>query len=78
MPRRLEPHIEILPAAQREVWPQLRPAARLAFVLYGGTAVALHLGHRVSLETISAVPPAGSDLPRREASARARNPTSGR
>ena len=50
MPRRLEPHIEILPAAQREVWPQLRPAARLAFVLYGGTAVALHLGHRVSLD----------------------------
>ena len=50
MPRCFEPHDQILPAAQREVWPLLRPLPRLSFVLYGGTAVALHLGHRVSVD----------------------------
>jgi hypothetical protein len=49
MPTRFDPHIEVLPAAQREIWPQLGPAANLGFVLYGGTAVALHLGHRTSI-----------------------------
>ncbi len=48
--QRLEPKFSILPAAQREIWPQLVPAARLSFVLYGGTAVALQLGHRESLD----------------------------
>jgi hypothetical protein len=50
MPRRFEPNTAILPPAQREIWPHLAPAQRLSFVLYGGTAVALHLGHRVSLD----------------------------
>jgi Nucleotidyl transferase AbiEii toxin, Type IV TA system len=50
MPRCFEPHFDTLPAAQRELWPRLRPLAKLSFVLYGGTAVALHLGHRVSLD----------------------------
>jgi len=50
MPDPFEPRIEILPPAQREIWPQLAPAPDLSFVLYGGTAVALHLGHRVSLD----------------------------
>jgi hypothetical protein len=50
MPDLFEPRIEILPPAQKEVWPQLAPAADLSFVLYGGTAVALHLGHRVSID----------------------------
>lgn len=50
MPRRFEPKIAVLPQAQREIWPHLAPAARQSFVLYGGTAVALHLGHRVSLD----------------------------
>jgi hypothetical protein len=50
MPRCFEPRLEVLPGAQREVWPQLRPAAGLSFVLYGGTAIALCLGHRVSLD----------------------------
>jgi hypothetical protein len=47
---RLEAKTEILPAAQREIWPQLAPTRSLSFVLYGGTAVALHLGHRASID----------------------------
>jgi hypothetical protein len=50
MQRRIEPKISILPAPQREIWPELAPAANLGFVLYGGTAIALHLGHRESLD----------------------------
>jgi hypothetical protein len=50
MPGPLEPRIETLPPAQKEIWPQLAPAPGLSFVLYGGTAVALHLGHRVSID----------------------------
>lgn len=45
-----EPHVDILPAAQRRLWPQLRHAAGLGFVLYGGTAVGLRLGHRPSVD----------------------------
>lgn len=40
----------ILPPAQQRIWPELRGAATLGFVLYGGTAVALRLGHRVSVD----------------------------
>src|SRR3978361_949588 len=50
MPDPFEPRIEILPLAQKEIWPQLAPAPGLSFVLYGGTAVALHLGHRISVD----------------------------
>jgi hypothetical protein len=50
MPQRLEPKFSILPAAQREIWSSLAAATRLNFVLYGGTAIALHLGHRESLD----------------------------
>ena len=50
MSNRFDPRIDILPAPQREIWPQLAPAANLSFVLYGGTAVALHLGHRISID----------------------------
>ena len=46
MPQRLEPKLSVLPAAQREIWNSLASAPNLNFVLYGGTAVALHLGHR--------------------------------
>jgi hypothetical protein len=38
------------PKAQREIWASLSPAPRLAFVLYRGTAIALHLGHRASVD----------------------------
>lgn len=50
MPDSFEPKTEILPKAQQEIWPLLTPAPGLSFVLYGGTAVALHLGHRVSVD----------------------------
>jgi hypothetical protein len=44
------PHREILPPAQRQIWPDLAALAPLGFVLYGGTAVALRLGHRQSVD----------------------------
>jgi hypothetical protein len=50
MPPRLKPRLDILPAAQREIWSGLAPARGLNLVLYGGTAIALHLGHRESLD----------------------------
>lgn len=45
-----EPHWEALPATQRELWPQLAGSIDLGLVLYGGTAVALRLGHRNSID----------------------------
>jgi Nucleotidyl transferase AbiEii toxin, Type IV TA system len=50
MPETFEPKTGMLPAAQQELWPSLAPAPRLSYVLYGGTAVALYLGHRVSVD----------------------------
>lgn len=50
MPERFDSKLGILPKAQQELLPMLAPAAALSFVLYGGTAVALHLGHRVSVD----------------------------
>jgi Nucleotidyl transferase AbiEii toxin, Type IV TA system len=50
MPQRLDPRLDILPAAQQEIWTSLAPAPHLGFVLYGGTAIALQLGHRESLD----------------------------
>jgi len=50
MSDQFDPRTDILPTAQREIWPQLAPASNLSFVLYGGTAVALHLGHRTSVD----------------------------
>lgn len=45
----MRPRLDILPAAQRRLWPALAPFAK-DFVLYGGTAAALHLGHRRSVD----------------------------
>lgn len=45
----LRPHLEILPSAQQRLWPELAEIPK-HFVLYGGTAVALRLGHRASLD----------------------------
>jgi hypothetical protein len=50
MPPGLDAKLGILPAAQQEIWSSLAPAPGLDFVLYGGTAIALHLGHRESLD----------------------------
>jgi hypothetical protein len=46
----LTPRFDILPAAQKSLWPKLSPCKDLGFVLYGGTAIALHLGHRSSVD----------------------------
>jgi hypothetical protein len=43
------PHLEILPAPQRALWNELSEVSR-EFVLYGGTALALHLAHRQSAD----------------------------
>jgi hypothetical protein len=45
----LELRLDILPAAQRRLWTELS-AVPTEFVLYGGTALALHLGHRDSVD----------------------------
>jgi hypothetical protein len=50
MPERFDHHFEILPAAQQDIWPLLARAPAQRLVLYGGTAVALHLGHRTSVD----------------------------
>jgi hypothetical protein len=47
---RFEPHWEVLPAEQKEIWPFLAPSVDLGLVLYGGTAAALRLGHRISID----------------------------
>ena len=41
------PRLDILPASQRALWRELA-AIPPDFVLYGGTALALRLGHRTS------------------------------
>ena len=43
------PRLESLPEEQRALWPALAGVPR-SFVLYGGTAIALRLGHRVSVD----------------------------
>jgi hypothetical protein len=44
-----EPRLDILPDVQRAVWPRLSLLPMDA-VLYGGTAIALRLAHRVSVD----------------------------
>jgi hypothetical protein len=48
--RTFTPRLDILPPEQRKLWLALGPATRLGFVLYGGTAIALRLGHRPSVD----------------------------
>lgn len=50
MPISFDPRTDVLPQAQQEIWRHLAPAKDLDFVLYGGTAVALYLGHRASID----------------------------
>jgi len=45
-----KPCMTILPLAQQRLWSALRPAPALGLVLYGGTAIALRLGHRPSVD----------------------------
>lgn len=44
------PRLDALPLVQRTLWPRLQPVRLAGFVLYGGTAIALRLGHRVSVD----------------------------
>jgi hypothetical protein len=43
------PRLDILPDAQLRLWPELGGTPR-DFTLYGGTAIALRLGHRQSID----------------------------
>lgn len=47
--KEFSPRTDILPAAQLRLWRELS-AIPDEFVLYGGTAIALHLGHRTSVD----------------------------
>jgi hypothetical protein len=47
MAKTFRPRLDVLPPAQRRLWDELGHLPEL-FVLYGGTALALHLGHRQS------------------------------
>lgn len=47
--RQWMPNLAILPKGQQQLWPRLSPTPK-HFVLYGGTALALRLGHRDSID----------------------------
>ncbi len=47
---KIRPHREILPPAQCLLWNDLRLITKMGFTLYGGTAIALRLGHRQSVD----------------------------
>jgi len=49
LPSHFVPRLDVLPTPQRRLWGEL-VAIPSAFVLYGGTALALQLGHRQSLD----------------------------
>jgi hypothetical protein len=46
---KFHPQLDVLPAPQRRLWSEL-VAVPAEFTLYGGTAIALHLGHRHSID----------------------------
>jgi hypothetical protein len=48
-PTMLTPRLDILPSAQKQLWAELN-ATPEHFALYGGTALALRLGHRISVD----------------------------
>jgi hypothetical protein len=49
MPNVFKPRLDILPASQQRLWPELAQTPD-HFTLYGGTAIALRLGHRPSVD----------------------------
>lgn len=49
MPPFFTPNLRILPEGQLELWPLLA-AVPACFTLYGGTALAVQLGHRQSVD----------------------------
>jgi hypothetical protein len=44
------PRLEVLPSAQAALWGELSGEIPASFTLYGGTALALQLGHRQSID----------------------------
>ena len=50
MTRKFKPSMDILPPAQKRLWSELSNAPNLGFTLYGGTAIALRLGQRDSVD----------------------------
>ncbi len=50
MTGKFKPCMDILPPSQKRLWPELKNAPNLGFTLYGGTAIALRLGHRDSVD----------------------------
>lgn len=49
MTQSFSPCLDILPPPQRRLWQELAEVPR-EFILYGGTAIALYLGHRPSVD----------------------------
>ncbi|HEX2842163.1 nucleotidyl transferase AbiEii/AbiGii toxin family protein [Hyphomicrobium sp.] len=49
MSQTFTPRLDILPKPQQRLWPELSQLSA-SFTLYGGTAIALQLGHRVSVD----------------------------
>lgn len=49
MSSQFTPKLEILPEPQKRIWPELSEIPE-SFILFGGTAIALHLGHRQSVD----------------------------
>jgi hypothetical protein len=43
-------YYNILTKIQQDFLPNFKPATEIGFVLYGGTAIAMHLGHRHSVD----------------------------
>ncbi len=50
MTGRFKPRMDVLPPDQKRLWPELIHIPNLGFTLYGGTAIALRLGHRHSVD----------------------------
>src|ERR1700751_5050179 len=49
MPNVFGPRLDILPVSQQRLWPDLAQTPA-HFTLYGGTAIALRMGHRQSVD----------------------------
>jgi Nucleotidyl transferase AbiEii toxin, Type IV TA system len=45
-----EAKLDILPPAQIKLWPELSFTVPLGFTLFGGTAIAVQIGHRISVD----------------------------
>lgn len=50
MTTQFKPCMSILPESQRQLWQVLAPIKTLGFTPYGGTAIALRLGHHDSVD----------------------------